>query len=153
MNAQTYITNPQVIDAPASINMVTPFLNTIITGYETNTGLEKSIPGPAVNPYTNQPPVQFGVETVIGITTYDLQSNSAVQNRIMNNGDGTISAVWTYSESFDIAAADRGTGYNFFDGVAWGSQPTARIEAEKTGWPNIGRTTGGAEVFVCHNIA
>jgi hypothetical protein len=94
-----------------------------------------------------------GVETQIGVTTYDLQTNSSVQNRIINHGDGTISAVWTYSESGDIAAADRGTGYNFFDGTTWGAIPTARIESEKTGWPNIATTAGGKEVFLCHNIA
>ena len=153
MNAQNYITNPKVTKVSPQMNMVAPFLKTIITGYESNSGLEKSIPGPSINPYTSQPPVQFtNHETIIGITTYDLQSNSAVQNRIMNNGDGTISAVWTYSESFDIAAADRGTGYNFYDGTNWGPIPTARIEAEKTGWPNIGATAGGSEVFICHNI-
>ena len=92
-------------------------------------------------------------QTIIGVTTYDLQSNSSLQNRIVNHGNGTLSAVWTYSESYDIVAADRGTGYNFYDGVAWGTQPTARIEAEKTGWPNIARTTGGQEVILSHNSA
>ena len=92
-------------------------------------------------------------QTQIGVTTYDLQSNSAVQNRIINHGDGTISAVWTYSESYDIAAADRGTGYNFYNGATWGAIPTTRIESEKTGWPSIATTAGGTEVFLCHNIA
>ena len=153
MNAQTYIANPKVAKVSPSMNQAAPFDKNFITGNEANTGLEKTIKGPSANPYTNQPPVQFGVETMIGITTYDLQSNSAVQDRVINNGDGTISAVWTYSESFDIAAADRGTGYNFYDGSAWGSIPTARIESEKTGWPNIGSTAGGSEVFISHNIA
>jgi len=92
-------------------------------------------------------------QTKIGQTTYDLQTNSSVQNRIFNHGDGTISAVWTYSESYDIAAADRGTGYNFYNGTAWGAIPTARIESEKTGWPNIATTSDGKEVFLSHNIA
>ena len=152
LNAQTYITNPKVAKVSPSMNQAMPFDKKVITGKETNTGLEKAIQGPSVNPYTNQPPVQFGAETKIGVTTYDLQSNSAVQDRVLNH-NGTISAVWTYSESFDIAAADRGTGYNFYDGAAWGTIPTARIESEKTGWPNIGRTTGGTEIFICHNIA
>lgn len=92
-------------------------------------------------------------ETQIGVTTYDLQTNSAVQDRIINHGNGTISAVWTHSQSYDAAAADRGTGYNFFNGTSWGAQPTSRIESEKTGWPNIATTTSGDEVFLCHNIA
>ncbi|PCH94899.1 MAG: hypothetical protein COB85_05100 [Bacteroidetes bacterium] len=73
--------------------------------------------------------------------------------RITNNGDGTMSACWTYSESYDIAAADRGTGYNYFDGSSWGTIPTSRIESEKTGWPNLGITGAGSETFICHNIA
>jgi len=92
-------------------------------------------------------------QTVIGVTTYDLQTNSSLQNRIQNHGNGTISATWTYSESYDLAAADRGTGYNFFNGTSWATIPTARIESEKTGWPSIATTTAGDEVFMNHNGA
>ena len=92
-------------------------------------------------------------ETVIGTTTYDLQTNYSVQNRILNHGNGTMSAVWTYSQSGDLAATDRGTGYNYFNGTSWGAAPTARIETEKTGWPNLGTTSGGDEIFICHNTA
>ncbi|PCH94898.1 MAG: hypothetical protein COB85_05095, partial [Bacteroidetes bacterium] len=92
-------------------------------------------------------------QTVIGVTTYDLQSNSSLQNRIINHSNGTISAVWTYSESYDVVAADRGTGYNFYNGTSWGTTPTSRIESEKTGWPDIAVTTAGKEVFMCHNVA
>ena len=38
--------------------------------------------------------------TIIGTTTYDLQSNAAVQNRIIARGDGTISAAWTMSQLY-----------------------------------------------------
>jgi len=40
-----------------------------------------------------------GVGVEVGITYYDLQSNSAVARRIINHGDGTISVVWTMASS------------------------------------------------------
>ena len=92
-------------------------------------------------------------QTVIGQTTYDLQTNSSMQHRIKNHGNGTLSAVYTHSLSYDIAAADRGTGYIYFNGTSWGAIPTTRIESEKTGWPSLGTTTLGEEIFMCHNIA
>ncbi|MEY3344241.1 MAG: hypothetical protein RL090_1925, partial [Bacteroidota bacterium] len=84
------------------------------------------------------------VETVIGQTTYDLQSNyGSVGNRVYRHGDGTISVVWTKGDQ-PTTYPDRGTGYNYFDGSAWGAAPTARQEAYRTGWPNIaGIGSGG----------
>lgn len=149
-NAQTQ-SIPQITNNAKNKSEV--FKNKRITGYEQNNGVTNAIKGKHQNPYTNGTFKAAGTETVIGQTTYDLQSNSCVQKRIINNGNGTLSAVWTYSESYDIAAADRGTGYNYYDGSTWGSIPTARIEAEKTGWPNIGTSTAGDEIFISHNIA
>jgi hypothetical protein len=68
----------------------------------------------------------IGTETVIGTSTYDLQSNACVQNRILVHDDGTISAGWTMSQQYNTSYPDRGTGYNFFDGTTWGAQPTDR---------------------------
>src|SRR6185369_15744680 len=34
-------------------------------------------------------------EAVIGSTTYDLQTNGTISNRLVNNADHTICAVWT----------------------------------------------------------
>lgn len=87
--------------------------------------------------------------TTIGVTTYDLQSNSSVQNRLVQHTDGTMSAAWTFSGSFDLAASDRGTGYNYYDGSSWGSQPTGRIEQVRGGWPSILSVNGG-EVNTVH---
>ena len=70
----------------------------------------------------------IGTETVIGTSTYDLQSNAAVQNRIIVHDDGTISAGWTMSTQYNTTYSDRGTGYNFFDGTSWGAAPTIRLE-------------------------
>ena len=92
-------------------------------------------------------------EVVIGTTTYDLQSNAAVQNRIIHHDDGTISAGWTTSQELNSSWSDRGTGYNFFDGTAWGMQPLNRLESSRGGWPSIIAMGSGKEASVTHNTA
>ena len=90
-------------------------------------------------------------ETVIGTTTYDLQSNAAVQNRIIHHADGTISAAWTMSAQMTSSFTDRGTGYNFFDGSSWGAQPTNRLESSRGGWPSMIVMGSGKEASITHN--
>lgn len=91
-------------------------------------------------------------ETVIGDTYYDLQTNNAVSDRLVyNSTTGTVSAVWTYSAGNQ--GVDRGTGYNYFDGTAWGTAPTVRIESARTGFTNICIPSSGAENVVAHNTA
>ncbi len=88
--------------------------------------------------------------SVIGVTTYDLQSNAALCNRVVNGG-GHVSATWTRSTTNDLAASDRGTGYNHkMSGGSWGPQPSARIEPVRTGWPSIARTANGTEHVIAH---
>lgn len=89
-------------------------------------------------------------QTVIGTTLFDLQSNEGPPRRVVNNGDGTISAAWTYSnESSQSSFTDRGTGYNYYNGTAWNSNPTSRIENIRTGFTNIG-VVGGKEYVMTH---
>ena len=90
-------------------------------------------------------------EEVIGTTTYDLQTNAAVQNRILVHDDGTISAVWTMSQEYNSTFSDRGTGYNYFDGTSWGAQPTERLETSRGGWPSIIALGNGTEASITHN--
>jgi len=45
---------------------------------------------------------------------------------------------------------DRGTGYSFYDGTAWGEVAYERIETVRTGWPSIVHTASGREVVVSH---
>ena len=90
-------------------------------------------------------------EEVIGTTTYDLQSNAAVQNRILRHADGSISVAWTRSAEFNTSWLDRGTGYNYFDGTAWGAQPTVRLEGSRGGWPSILKMGSGKEASMTHN--
>ncbi|HEX8515905.1 MAG TPA: T9SS type A sorting domain-containing protein [Bacteroidia bacterium] len=90
--------------------------------------------------------------TTIGTTGYQLQTNAAVMDRLLNHPDGTLSATWTYSAQ-SSSWTDRGTGYNYFNGSTWGPNPTARIENIRTGFTNIGVTSTGAEIVVSHEAS
>jgi Secretion system C-terminal sorting domain len=87
-------------------------------------------------------------ETKIGETQYDLQSNRNPGRRITNNGNGTFSAVWTMIPTGGVSG-DRGTGYNHYDGTAWGAFPTARVEYKRTGFTNIDMVNGN-EYILAH---
>ena len=90
-------------------------------------------------------------ETQIGTTTYDLQTNGSVANRIVYTSNGTVQATWTFSNELNATWSDRGTGYNYFNGTSWGAFPTARIEgATRTGWPEIVTLANGSEVVIAH---
>ena len=88
-------------------------------------------------------------EVIIGNTRYDLQSNQSVQNRIYLHTDGSIGATYTFGMT-ETAFSDRGTGYNYNTGSAWGANPTARIEPTRNGWPSYA-PLGAGEIVVSHN--
>ncbi|MEZ5196697.1 MAG: hypothetical protein R2764_09930, partial [Bacteroidales bacterium] len=90
-------------------------------------------------------------EEVIGMTRYDLQTNTSPQNRFHVYDDGTMGAVWTMGFD-DPNFADRGTGYNYFDGNAWGEQPQERIETIRTGWPSYAPYGENGELVVSHDF-
>jgi len=104
---------------------------------------------PATGGGTTAPPST--TETTIGETLYDLQTNASVCRRLVNHGNGTVSAAWTYSNS--SAFTTRGTGYNFFDGSAWGPAPTSEVETVRTGWSTIGVNGSGQEMILAHNTS
>ena len=85
---------------------------------------------------------------VIGLTQYDLQTNAAIDDRMAGSGDA-VSAAWTLSLEI-TPFADRGTGYNHYDGTDWEEQPYERIESEKIGWPSLAYTGSGHEVVISH---
>ncbi|MBL7793244.1 MAG: T9SS type A sorting domain-containing protein [Saprospiraceae bacterium] len=87
-------------------------------------------------------------EVILGTTVYDLQSNSSVCRRISEQDD-KIAGTWTIGLE-DPNYADRGTGYNAYDGSTWAAQPAARLESERTGWPNHVFTGDGGELIVSH---
>ncbi len=89
--------------------------------------------------------------TNIGNTTYDLQTNSSIQNRIINIS-GNQTAIWTTSASGTLGAPDRGTGYNHFNGSAWLPASSTRIESTRTGWPSIMSGTTNEEIIINHNF-
>jgi hypothetical protein len=91
-------------------------------------------------------------QDIIGATYYDLQSNSSVGDRIVVNADGSIAACWTFDLSQDGGVyANRGTGYNYYNGTTWGTAPTARVENARVGWGNIVNTRSGKEHILSHN--
>jgi hypothetical protein len=91
-------------------------------------------------------------QDIIGATYYDLQSNSSVGDRIVVNADGSIAACWTFDLSQDGGVyANRGTGYNYYNGTTWGTAPTARVENARVGWGNIVNSRSGKEHILSHN--
>ncbi|MCK9220365.1 MAG: T9SS type A sorting domain-containing protein [Bacteroidales bacterium] len=89
------------------------------------------------------------LEDVIGETRYDAQTNSAIPNRLIVWPDGSMSSAWTKAQ-LDGSWTDRGTGYNYYDGSAWGTPPTQRIESVKTGWPTMDKWNGTGEIVIAH---
>ena len=84
-------------------------------------------------------------------TNYDLQSNSALGNRIATWSDGCASFVATWDHSGNTGFPDRGAGYNFYtpDMKGMGEEPEVRQEPMKSGWPTIA-ACGEGEVLASH---
>lgn len=91
-------------------------------------------------------------ENKIGNTWYDIGSNRSMQNRVYLHDDGTIGAVWTYGPEGNPGGVNRGTGYNYFDGNAWGDLPAQAIETgAKAGWPSYTMWGESGETYTCHD--
>lgn len=89
---------------------------------------------------------------VVGNSFYDLQSNSSIGDRIhYNPTTGEVMAAWTMSAS-PSPYADRGTGYNYYDGSNWGILPSSRLESMRTGWPALA-VTDTSELIISHDFA
>ena len=99
---------------------------------------------------THSPVVNRGTDQEILWTTYDLQSNQFVANRMVQWANGNVAAVATMSHEANLVASDRGTGYNFFDGSNWGDEPETRVEPWKTGWPSIAQYKENGEILLAH---
>ena len=83
------------------------------------------------------------------VTIYDEQTNDAMQRRVFLYSDGTVGTTATWSQ-LDSPFTDRGTGYNYFDGTAFGTEPTARIESVRTGWSNYCPFGANGELVISH---
>ena len=84
------------------------------------------------------------------VTTYDLQSNQYVANRMYQLPDGSVAVTETMSHEENQTASDRGTGYNFFTEGVWGDEPEERVEPFKTGWPSIAQFGESGEILLAH---
>lgn len=95
-----------------------------------------------------------GTKEVVGRTTYDLQTNGAIQRRVLQSGN-TISCGWTHSTEAAVDETapfnDRGSGYNYFDGTNWLAQPTSRLENLRTGFGGFAGTNAGSELYLSHD--
>jgi len=89
-------------------------------------------------------------EVQLGTTWYDLFSNFGVGNRFWRFEDGTMAAVWMLGYEA-TSFPDRGTGYNYYNGTEWGTEPDTRIEDLKCGWPSITAWGANGEISVAHN--
>lgn len=96
--------------------------------------------------------------TQIGASTYDLQTNAAIERRVAyDRNSGKI--VFTYtgapllSNNVGNNFPDRGTGYYYYSGSGSMTPQTGfpgRIEQERTGWPSVAILASGKEVIVNH---
>jgi len=91
----------------------------------------------------------FSPSSIIN-TGYQLQTNGSTRNAIVQNSDGTLSTAHTFSAGSLSPWADRGTGYNYFDGSVWGTGPSARTETVRSGFTNIAVTASGKEHTIAH---
>jgi hypothetical protein len=83
-------------------------------------------------------------------TNYDLQSNQFVANRMYQLPNGSVAVTATMSHEANQVASDRGTGYNFYDGIDWQEEPEVRVEPFKTGWPSIAQFGENGEILLAH---
>jgi hypothetical protein len=91
-------------------------------------------------------------EEIAGITWYDLQSNKLLGNRIHRYDDGAIGCVWTMGITGSPGFADRGTGYNYYDGGVWGPAPDSRLEDVRAGWPSYAPWGATGEMVASHDF-
>jgi hypothetical protein len=90
--------------------------------------------------------------TLIGFTTYDLQTNASVARRLKQYSGGKMSAVWTFSSGAS-PFSDRGTAYVHYDGTSWGIAPSVRIESIRTGWPTLASNVAQHELVISHDFS
>ncbi|MBP1673149.1 MAG: hypothetical protein H6Q25_964 [Bacteroidetes bacterium] len=130
VQAQTKITRPnQHVNVPAK---------------------QKALNGNEITPVNDAPLfMRNGATSKIGSTFYDIYTNGLARNTITNWEDGTVGATWITGH----VSAERGTGYNYFNGTSWGpvaDPATGRIETMRTGWGCIAPLNQG-EIVVSHN--
>ncbi len=95
------------------------------------------------------PPAPSSVITIVGSTTYDLQTNYSSCHRIYEL-NGQIGLSFTTSNTFTSLFPDRGTAYNYNDGTNWlGGLPSSQMDT--LAWSNIDLGANNTEYMVGHN--
>jgi hypothetical protein len=127
-------------------------LNKVLPGGDEDVPLNSNLSRNVLAPQPVKRTFASVTETSIGVTDYDLQTNESIQNRLLKHSDGTISATWTFAPVGSATGfPQRGTGYNYFDGTAWGPTPTVRIDGnQRSGWPNVVVTASNKETIINH---
>jgi len=101
-------------------------------------------------PYKQSKAITLVDEEEIGDTRYDNQSNASIPKKIVLFEDGTIGATWTRSMEEGSFFADRGTGYNYFNGTEWGEWPSERVEDIKVHRPVYAQWGENGEMLISH---
>ncbi|MEI6900305.1 MAG: sialidase family protein, partial [Bacteroidota bacterium] len=121
---------------------------------QSSLAIDNSIPGdkPA-NIYVSNKSIL--VDAQVMMTNYDLETNGSMgQSRLVYYPDGSMSATATWSQDPGGTWPGRGTGYNYSaNGTTWGTNPTARVEALRAGWPSICPCGPTGECIVSHQSA
>ena len=124
-----------------------------LAGKETNTATQfapQTQQSVVVNRYDADSRWDYTIQT-----TYDLQSNQYVANRMVQFPNGSVVTTSTMSHEYNQTASDRGTGYNFYNGEEWqvgydDLPDMVRVESFKTGWPSIAQWKDNGEILLAH---
>lgn len=101
--------------------------------------------------------VNAASQSIIGLTVYDLQTNSSVQNRVQRYDNG-FSAIWTFG-SQSPAFPDRGMAYQYINNAGELLNPEyptnigsiSRVENVRTGFGSLNRIQNGSEIIISHS--
>ncbi len=116
---------------------------------------------PVVNPQANSRIGETGKGygknskwVIVGQTEFDRPTNASVYRKIITYPDGKKSVIWTTSsDGPSTGYQGRGTGYNHFDGTAWGAISKDRIETRRTGYGNFDYDpVSGTEIIFSHKV-
>jgi len=86
-------------------------------------------------------------EFTLGESYYDVQTSRAMQDRIFRFDDGTIGSVFNQGMNAP-GFSDLGIGYNYYDGNAWGPEPTQSITSGRAVNPSYSNYGENGEIVV-----
>jgi Secretion system C-terminal sorting domain len=126
-------------------NYCVPFTKKSYTGFEEIPNAKPDVPSSAF---------ARGLSKSIGVTNYDLQTNSTVKSRLINYGGGVLSGAYIFRSATPAASDDgRGSGYNSNASGNFAALPTKRVESVRTGFTNLVADVDGNEYLIAHTTA